>query len=692
MPHYSAGRRGVIGPHIDMSTYIIQAVLRRGNTGDGCVKTELLGAVTEFYRQCYRPGEAQFHAILQAIEHPAGAVIVFSGTMYAADGGFPVSQLATVTAGGVVTLLSDSRASDTDPQWSPDGRWLAFVSDRASGGGNFQLFIAPADSLLEAVAGPTLAGEVVESFAWSADSRRILLQTADSGADAAGSASTARVGSRTESRADWMPTVETGSHDNLWRRAHIWDLQSKQLTRVGASNQNVWEASWCGEHEVAAILSDSPTEGGWYQTYLGIADDCGGAFERFAASPLELAKVTCSPDGRHVAVIEGRFHRTVALGSLLIYARAGGPPLQPEIGVEVSSLTWRDHQRLFFAGMQIPQTVAGTYDLSSGQTSIEWRSDGTAGRKVPAAWPAGKRGLTVPGHALNRYPYLARVRDDGTERVVLDLGNDDTRKIMSHVQPTRALTWHGRDGLEIQGWLALPEGVSRPPLVLFIHGGPSHLFRDSWTFDNALAALLVHSGYACLFANPRGSSGRGLGFAARVIGDMGGEDTYDLLAGIDHVLGRFDIDASRQFAIGGSYGGYMTSWLVGHTRQFTAACAIAPLTDMRSQYFTAHHPEFLAAYTRSGPWEKDGVFDDRSPLMHAQNVRTPTLLIAGERDKTTPPTQAIQFHHALVLNGVPTELVLYPQEGHAAMRLEAQVDQGVRVLQWFKRWSVSPAT
>jgi len=650
------------------------------------VKTGRLEEVTEFYRQCYRPGKAQFHAILQAVEHPGSAVIAFAGTMYAGGGGFPVTQLATVTSSGAVTLLSDPRASDTDPQWSPDGRWLAFLSDRATGGGNFQLFVAPAAAASAAIAGPVLAGEVVESFAWSTDSRRILLQTADSGADAAGSASTARIGSRTESRADWMPTVETGSHDNSWRRAHIWDLQSQQLIRVGAPNQNVWEASWCGEHEVAAILSASPTEGGWYQTHLGIADDRGGAFSRFADSPLELAKITCSPDGRHIAVIEGRFHRTVALGSLIVHRRSGGEPLRPRIDAEVSSLTWRNNRRLFFAGMRSPQTVAGTCEVSSGQTSIEWRSAGTAGRKVPAAWPAGERGLTVPGHAFNRYPYLARIDDDGTERIALDLGNDDTRKILSRLQPTRALSWRGRDGLEIQGWLALPEGVSRPPLVLFIHGGPSHLFRDSWTFDNALAALLVHSGYACLFANPRGSSGRGLEFAARVIGDMGGEDTYDLLAGIDHVLSHFEVDSGRQFVIGGSYGGYMTSWLVGHTRQFNAACAIAPLTDMRSQYFTAHHPEFLAAYTRSGPWEKDGVFDDRSPLMHAQNVRTPTLLIAGERDKTTPPAQAVQFHHALVLNGVPTELVLYPQEGHAAMRLEAQVDQGVRVLQWFQRW------
>jgi dipeptidyl aminopeptidase/acylaminoacyl peptidase len=105
---------------------------------------------------------------------------------------------------------------------------------------------------------------------------------------------------------------------------------------------------------------------------------------------------------------------------------------------------------------------------------------------------------------------------------------------------------------------------------------------------------------------------------------------------------------------------------------------------MRSQYFTSHHPEFLALYTCGDPYESCGAFDERSPLRHAHKVTTPTLVIAGERDKTTPSSQAVQFHRALVLRGVASTLVLYPEEGHAAQRYEAQIDQGIRVLQWFE--------
>ena len=642
--------------------------------------------VRKYLEQCYRPGELQFHSIVQAVAHPSRDIIAFSGPMYKAGGGFPVTRVGLVRPGAALTLLAAGAGSDSDPQWSPDGRRLAFLSDRDSGGGNFQLLLTDPDDADRFIGGPLLNSEVAESYAWSADSRRILLQSADSGADAAGSASAVQIGGRGEQRPDWLPTVETGSHDNLWRYARIWDSESKQLTVVGSPGQNVWEASWCGRDAVVAILSSSPTEGGWYQTYIGIASAAGGAFVPFATPELELAKVTGSPDGRHVAVIEGRFHRTVALGSLVIYAREDSRPFRPEVGTEVSSLTWRDSDRLFFAGMQAPQTVAGTYDLAGKTTAIEWRSSGTAGRKVPAAWPVGARGLTLPGHAFDRYPYIARVADDGTESVALDMGNDAIRRLCSGFQAARAVSWRARDGLEIQGYLALPVNVACPPLVLFIHGGPSHLFRDSWSFDNPLAALLVDSGYAVLCPNPRGSSGRGLEFASRVIGDMAGEDAFDLLAGVDHVLANYRVDARRLFVMGGSYGGYMTCWLIGHTERFAAACAIAPLTDMRSQFFTAHHPEFLALYSGGAPYETGGVFDDRSPLMHAHKVTTPTLLMAGERDKTTPPSQAVQFHHALVLRGTPSQLALYPQEGHAAGRFEAQIDQGARVLQWFRRW------
>lgn len=641
--------------------------------------------VRDYFERLYRPGTDQFHAIVHVAENPASGVIAFSGPIMRAGGGFPVTRIGLLTADGAVTMLGSDGANDSQPKWSPDGTRLAFLSDRDHGGGNFQLMIAPAENPDIAAAPAPLAGEAVESFCWAADSRRLLIQSADAGADAAGSAATARIGGGVAERPSWMPTVETGSHDGLWRHARILDLESGAFTRIGADGQNVWEADWCGPDTIVAITSTSPTEGGWYQTGIAIAPAAGGAFEAFAAPDVELAGITASPDGKWIAVIEGRFHRTVQLGTLTLYDRDTRTATQPDIGAEVSALAWRDARRLFFAGFAAPGSVAGTFDVEAGTTAIEWRASGTAGRKVPYASPAGQDALLVPGHAFDRYPYLARSDANG-ERVLLDLTPSGMATIQSRMKPAEVVRWQGRDGLDILGYLAMPEAVERPPLVAFIHGGPSHLFRDSWTFDNPLAALLVSSGYAVFFPNPRGSSGRGLDFASRVIGDMAGEDAHDIMAGIDHVVANHSVDASRLFVTGGSYGGFMTTWLIGQTDRFQAACAIAPLTDMRSQYFTAHHPEFLSLYSGGNPYDVGGVFDRRSPLAHANKVTTPTLLIAGEMDKTTPPAQAVQFHHALVHGDVPTELVLYPEEGHAAARYEAQIDQGTRVLRWFAQW------
>lgn len=642
--------------------------------------------VVAYFDRLYRPQLERLHGLVTATAHPADSRVAVSGPIHEKEGGFPRSRIGLVDAGGVRFLNTDG-FSDSDPQWSPDGTSMTFLSDRGRAAGNFQLFLAKDGDPAAQSAGPVLEGEAVEAFAWSRDGRRILIQSADAGAEAAGSAATARIGSQEAEKPSWTPRVETGAHDGQWRRARIWNLADNTLTPVGHEGCNVWEAAWCGDDEIVAIVSDSPTEGGWYQTRIAIAPAGPGRFVTLASPDVELARVCASPDGKRIAVIEGRFHRTVGLGSVVIRDRDTGQATRPDVGAEVSILGWRDDDRLFFCGTRPPETVAGTLNVATGETSLQWRTSGTSGRKTPWAVTTTDGGMLLPCHAFDRPACLARVNAEGNERVILDLAHDGVNAIVAACGPARALQWKGRDGLDVLGWLITPPGVKRPPLVAFLHGGPSHLFRDSWTFDNPLVALLASAGYAVFLPNPRGSSGRSADFAARVLGDMAGEDMFDILAGVDHVLACHDVDADRLFITGGSYGGFMTCWLVSQTNRFAAACAIAPLTDMRSQFLTSHHPEFLSLYTGGAtPYEVGGVFDQRSPLRHADKVATPTLVIAGERDNTTPSSQAVQFHRALILNGVPSHLVLYPEEGHAAARYEAQVDQGVRVLDWFRTY------
>lgn len=647
--------------------------------------------VTHFQRM-YRPGEELFHAVIAASESPRDGAIAFAGPIYQAGGGFPLSRIGMVAPDGAFRLLSTGDFSDSDPTWSPDGKQLAFLSDRGRGNGNFQVYLAYWDDLDHPKAGPTLEGEAVETFAWSQNGRRLLIQSADSGADAGGSAATATIGSSKQSAPSWAPQVQNGSYTNQWRHARVWDLPTGEVQKIGEAGQSVWEATWCGNDEIAGLISAKPTAGGWFETEIAIASAKGGPFKSLIQSKLQTAKLSASPDGRYLAFLEGRFYPVVSLGTLTIYDRQTGIQSTPDIGVEVSHHSWLSNDRIFFAGMQMPETVVGTLDLKSGKTQELWRDAGTAGRKVPAAfasqqrWDEGRGSALIPAHSFNRFAHLLRVVEGGGSAVVRDFANAGSAAILEGLEECRSIWWKGTDDLDIQGYLALPKGIDNPPLVAFIHGGPCHLFRNSWSFDNLLPSLLVNEGYAVLFPNPRGSSGRGLEFASRVLKDFGGLDSQDIVAGLDHVIERFGADRSRQFITGGSYGGYMTCWQVTHGDRFRAAAAVAPLTDMRSFFFTAHHPEFLADYSGSNPYEVGGYFDERSPLRHADKARTPTLLIAGALDRTAPASQAVQFHRALVLGGVASECAIYPEEGHAALRYEAMIDQATRILEWFRRW------
>jgi dipeptidyl aminopeptidase/acylaminoacyl peptidase len=653
----------------------------------------LADRVAAYFQRMYRPGEDLFHAVISASESPADGTIAFAGPIYRAGGGFPVSLIGLVARDGSFRLLSTGDFSDSEPQWSPDGRQLAFLSDRGRGGGNFQIYIVSSGDFDHPSAGPTLEGEAIESFAWSPDGQRILIQSADSGADAGGSAATATIGSPdAPSAPTWAPDVQDASYANQWRHARVWDAQTGELRTIGEDGQNVWEASWCGNGEVVGLVSAKPTAGGWFETKIAIAPAKGGPFQTLVSPEIQTAKLSGSPDGRYVAFLEGRFYPVVSLGTLTIYDRQTGTQSIPEIGVEVSHHSWLGNDRIFFAGMQMPETVVGTFDLRSGKTREVWRHSGTAGRKVPAAfasrrgWEEGRGSALIPAHSFNHFAHLLRVEEDGSSRVIRDFANAGSAAILEGLEDCQSIWWKGTDGLDIQGYLTLPKGIDNPPLVAFLHGGPCHLFRDSWSFDNLLPSLLVNEGYAILFPNPRGSSGRGVEFASHVLKDFGGRDSEDILAGLDYAIEHFGLDASRQFITGGSYGGYMTCWQVTQGDRFTAAAAVAPLTDMRSFFFTAHHPEFLADYSGASPYEIGGYFDQRSPLRHADKVATPTLLIAGALDRTAPASQAEQFHRALVLRGVPSECAIYPEEGHAAIRYEAMIDQATRILGWFMRW------
>jgi dipeptidyl aminopeptidase/acylaminoacyl peptidase len=196
--------------------------------------------------------------------------------------------------------------------------------------------------------------------------------------------------------------------------------------------------------------------------------------------------------------------------------------------------------------------------------------------------------------------------------------------------------------------------------------------------------MLLERGYAVFFPNPRGSSGRGQAFARLVVGDVGGGDARDCLSGVDYLIARGAADPNQLGVTGLSYGGFMTSWLITQDPRFSAAVALAPITNFVTEHLLSNIPHFVVTFLADTYSNCGGRYFKRSPAMHAKNVRTPTLNICGALDRCTPPEEAAQFHAALRENGVESVLITYPEEGHGIRKFPALLDLAARVVGWFE--------
>jgi len=195
--------------------------------------------------------------------------------------------------------------------------------------------------------------------------------------------------------------------------------------------------------------------------------------------------------------------------------------------------------------------------------------------------------------------------------------------------------------------------------------------------------MLLERGYAVFFPNPRGSAGCGRDFARRVQGDLGGAETSDHLSGLDYLIERGLADPTRLGGTGISHGGYMSAWLITQDTRFAAAIPVSPTTNFVTEHLISNIPHFVSLFLADHYTNSSGKYFKRSPIIHAHQTKTPTLNICGALDRCTPPEEAMQFHNALLENGVKSVLVTYPQEGHGIRKRPASIDYAARVVAWF---------
>jgi dipeptidyl aminopeptidase/acylaminoacyl peptidase len=633
-----------------------------------------------------RPGTGQISDAEDAHASPDGKRVVFAGALMDELEGTPPTRICEVElASGDTRVLTFGPHTDRLPRYAPDGRHIAFLSDRHERG-DFQLYLL--DRSTSACRRAPVVEGWVEYLHWSPNGRRILLGVAGHGADIAGAQGAVTSKQVTQALPSWMPAIETGNESYRWRRAWVFDVDTGRVRELLTEDCNVWEAAWCGDAAIAAVVSRGPREADWYEARLHLIDIGTFHSREIYAPPDQVGWPAASPSGRQLAIVDAVCSdRWVVAGDLRVIDIASGSARQVDTrGVDITYAEWRSENRLLLAGHRESATVIGLYDADSGTFSETWssREITTGGRYVSVSGLNESGDCVLVGESFVRAPEIAVIRQGEYVAVrSFDLGYADR---VEPIQSVESVRWPAPDGLEIQGWLLRPKGNGPHPLIMDIHGGPVWQRRPYWLGRGSLGLATLASlrrGYAIFFPNPRGSSGRGQAFARHVVGDMGGADTHDYLSGIDDLVARGIADPTRLGVTGGSYGGYMTSWLITQDSRFAAAVSLAPVTNQVTQHLVSNIPHFVRMFLADTYINATGKYFQRSPVMHAHKVRTPTLNICGALDRSTPPEEAVQFHNALLENGVTSVLVTYPEEGHGIRKFPAGIDYVARVVAWF---------
>jgi len=649
-------------------------------------KTDTYLAVTEYYRALRAPGEDRVTDASDLAVSADGAVGAFTGHIVNDFETAPHSTICFVDMeSGAQSRLSNSGANARLPRWSPNGEKLAFLAEDSPG--NFQLFVGGARGDSAAII-EKLPG-TAEYFHWSPNGKRILVGIAGFGADLAG----CQGGATTVAKSDdglpaWAPKVDTGDADNLWRDLYMIDLALGRATRLNPKGLNIWEACWLGDKRIAAVASDSHSEGSSYTARLiELEAEVGKPFEFFRHTH-QIGVPAASPSGVHLALIEAVCSdRLILCGSLHLLDIASGEAQEIDVnGVGVTHLIWRDNNTLFFAGRRAFETVVGYFSVDSGEVEEIWASaTHSIGAWYPAIVPLADNRVAAITESYNTPPEIALIKNNKVKSI-LSLATEATSSTEFFNATIEEVRWHGRDGLEIHGWFVRPQGEGPFPVVMNIHGGPVYSIANRWQERVIGAGPLAQRGIATFLPNVRGSSARGHGFALKVKGDMGGEDTYDYLTGLDALVAKGLADPNRLGVTGISYGGFMSCWLITQDHRFAAAVPISPVTNWYSQHNTSQIPYFDAIFLEDDPFSPNGRRFHRSPVMFARNVKTPTLQLTGALDQNTPLTQALEFHRALLEAGVESILVTYPNAGHGIRNYPDVLDHVTRCVAWFEKY------
>ena len=645
---------------------------------------------------------------------PDGTHVAFVSRWIDAEKNKYFSNLWLVsTAGGKPRRFTVGDYGDTSPRWSPDGRRIAFVSDRSD---SSQIWLISVDGG-EAGQLTTLEEGSLGSLAWSPDGTKIAFTlrpkpAADRKAEREAREKEHRsYPPRVIRRADYR---EDGTGYNGGERWHLQtvSVETGDVKQLTSEDYDDHSPAWSPDGKTIAFVSNRSEDADLTPGYqdLWLISSNGSAARRLTKQSGHMQSPVWSPDGAEIAYI-GHDHPDEIWGvtdpHLWAVSIESGEARDLTLGLDrpvghytisdtsesegaVQSLIWSaDGARLFFLVSGRGSCHLYTVDRSGGgpQQLTQGATDVCA---LSADRETTQLALQIGSATESGDVYLLPTMD-GDKRAPIRLTHVNREwKAGLSLSDSEEIWFDTCDGEKIQGWIVKPPDFDpdqKYPMILEIHGGPHTQYGNAFFHE---IQFLAARGYVVLYTNPRGSRGYGQAFTAAIRGDWGGPDFGDLMAGVDYAIAQGYVDPERLGVTGGSYGGFMTNWVVSHTDRFKAAVTQRSVTNMMSMAGTCD-VQLMGdrTYFPSEVWEDPTLYWKLSPLSYVQNINTPLLILHSEGDLRCPIEQGEQLFIALKRLKRVVQFVRYPPEAsHDLSRSgppDLRLDRLARIVDWMDK-------
>jgi dipeptidyl aminopeptidase/acylaminoacyl peptidase len=617
-----------------------------------------------------------------------------------------LTEVADPTKETILKVSGREDCGSEAPVWSPDGAALAFTSTctpKSEKAEQEQIFLwTKSTGAFEQLT--HLTGEI-DSLAWSPDGKSIGFLFVENATRSAGALAAMK---------PWSGVI--GEDGVEIQRVGAVSASDGSFTFLTASDLHVYEFDWAPDsHQVAFIAANPPGENNWwvaklYTRTLGSLTTCysrpscdyNGAptgLPHIVLDPttvpgplhgLQIAVPRFSPDGSQIAFIGGIMSDQGSTGGDIYTipakptgTRPGNPTdITPNREASPAWFSWVNSDTLGVAEVAKGKSHLFAYDIPSQRESSEYNvtlpdTVRAGGLEMRISLSADASSLAFIRSSFDTPPEIF-AGPLGGMRQITHL-NDGIKPVWGK---SESIEWEN-EGFHVQGWLLYPtnyDPAKKYPLIVEVHGGPSAAVGSSWGGGGALFSAM---NYFVFSPNPRGSYGQGERFTQANVKDFGYGDLRDILKGVDTLEATLPIDKNREGLTGWSYGGFMTMFGVTQTNRFRAAVAGAGISDWKSYYGENSIDQWMIPFFGKTVYDDAAVYAKSSAIEYIKNVKTPTLVIVGDRDGECPAPQSFEFWHALRAEGVKTQLVVYPNEGHGFVDPAHIRDRNERMLNWF---------